>query len=67
MHSYVSWVVASSTTSEVYKVELGSIMETGEDIVRSVKHIAAQVQVIQCPGVLTRCIHFVSDSGGCIL
>ena len=64
MHSYVNWVVASSTASEVFKVELGSVTETGEDIVSSVKRIAAQVQAIQCPGALTRCIHFVSDSGG---
>ena len=42
---------------------MGSIIETGEEIVKSVKSIAAEPQHIQNPGA-THCIDFVSDSGG---
>ena len=63
VYSYVNWIVASNNSSEVFKVEMGSVSETGEEIAKSVKSIAAELQRIQNPGA-TQYIHFVSDSGG---
>lgn len=61
--SYVNWVVAADGQTEVYHVETGTVTETGEQIVASVKAIASEIQCIHMPHNPS-IIHFVSDSGG---